>query len=282
MPFSARQGLFGQAAAEVPIDADVSAWAANVATADGQSLESGVISAVNTFVTGVKSDGDWTNLDQILVLSCARTVAGAAVPLKGTAPTFNNITSGDYNRTTGILGDEASDIYINSNYAMNTWSPSNIYVGAYQTAARLTRATTGNANEAMFARSESVTSGNSFHLLMNESPQFCVVTRYFNSSPLVHNSGGTGTQVDYNHAPGWYALYSDNSSNHTVSGDTQNDTQTQTQGSADTTNLFYYRRSTTDHYSGRMNLAVAGNYINNSNFRSRADTLYSDIVALGL
>ncbi len=100
MPFSARQGLFGQAA--VAIDTDVATWAASVATADGQALEDGVINAVNTFVTGVKSDGDWTNLDQILILNSVRTLAGAAVPLKGTTPTFYNFVSGNLNRTTGL------------------------------------------------------------------------------------------------------------------------------------------------------------------------------------
>jgi hypothetical protein len=38
----------------------------------------------------------------------ARTVAGAIIPLKGNAPTNNNFTSSDYNRKTGLKGDDSS------------------------------------------------------------------------------------------------------------------------------------------------------------------------------
>jgi hypothetical protein len=281
MPFSARQGLFGQAAAVGPvIDADVSAWAANVATADGQSLESGVISAVNTFVTGVKSDGDWTNLDQILILNSVRTLAGAAVPLKGTAPTFYNFVSGDLNRTTGIAGNTTNK-YIDSNYAMNTWSPGNIFVGAYQTQARTSA---GAVNQGIFGSADSTSTNSQYHMFMNQSSQVCVVTRYFNTNPKIHNAGGTGTQVDYDQTQSLYALYSNSTSAYTVSNETQTDTVTQAQGTASANNLYYYTygAGTITHYNGTISLILAGNYVSHTNLKSRADTLYSDIAALGL
>jgi hypothetical protein len=58
-------------------------WAVNVANADGQSLETGVVSAVETFVAGVKADGDWDKIKQCLILRGPRTRDGAIVELIG-------------------------------------------------------------------------------------------------------------------------------------------------------------------------------------------------------
>ena len=269
------------------IDADVTAWAANVAVADGQALESGVIDAVDTFVKGVKADGDWTNIEQLLMLSCARTVAGAAIPLKGNSPTFNNVTSGDYNRTTGILGDPSSTLYIDSNYAMNVLgSAGNTYIGAYQTAARTDVAGDTN-NQALFAKFETGANSNSLGMLVNlgsgGAADGYALSYYLSSGADVHN-GGVGTSViDYDNVPALYAIHTNSSTSYTASGGTQNSTITKSQGVPGTTNLNYFRRrSSGDYHSGRLSYGVAGGYINHSNFKSRMDTLYSDIVALGL
>lgn len=89
----------------ISADADVSSYILAVESADGQQLEAGVISAVDSFVTGCKADGIWSAIKASCILAGARTLSGALVPLAGTAPTNNNFVSADYNRKTGLKGN---------------------------------------------------------------------------------------------------------------------------------------------------------------------------------
>ena len=100
-------------------DSDAAAYLTSVATADSQDIELGVAVAINNFVLGLKADGLWSLIDACCIMAGARTVAGALVPLKGSAPTNNGFVSGDYNRKTGLLGNGSSK-YLNSNYGANT------------------------------------------------------------------------------------------------------------------------------------------------------------------
>jgi len=77
-------------------------------------VEVGVANAVDAFVTGCKSDGIWDSIKSSCILAGARTLAGALVPLRGTAPTNNNFAEADYNRETGLVGD-GSTKYLDSN-----------------------------------------------------------------------------------------------------------------------------------------------------------------------
>lgn len=86
-------------------DADVVAYVLAVESADGQQLESGVISAYDSFIAGCKTDGIWTAIKASCILAGARTLSGALVPLVGTAPTNSNFVSADYNRETGLKGN---------------------------------------------------------------------------------------------------------------------------------------------------------------------------------
>jgi hypothetical protein len=95
-------------------DADVNSYILAVESADGQQLEEGVISAVESFVLGCKSDGIWSALKASCILAGARTLSGALVPLVGTAPTNANFVTADYNRETGLKGD-GSTKYLTSN-----------------------------------------------------------------------------------------------------------------------------------------------------------------------
>jgi hypothetical protein len=96
-------------------DADAIAYVNAVEAADGQLLEFGVGKAINDFVVGCKLDGTWSAIKAICILAGARTLAGALVPLAGTAPTnVGPFVSGDYNRKTGLVGD-GSTKYLNSN-----------------------------------------------------------------------------------------------------------------------------------------------------------------------
>jgi hypothetical protein len=83
---------------------------------DNQALEPATRKAINNFVIGCKQDGIWTAIKASCILAGARTLAGALVPLVGTAPTNNGFIGigTDYVRKTGLVGD-ASTKYLDSN-----------------------------------------------------------------------------------------------------------------------------------------------------------------------
>lgn len=115
-------------------DQDALAYLTAVEAADGQALESSVRLAVNAFVKGCKADGIWPAIKASCILAGARTLAGALVPLAGTAPTNFNFVSGDYNRKTGLVGNGSSK-YLNCNRAANADPLNNCHYAVFPTAA---------------------------------------------------------------------------------------------------------------------------------------------------
>lgn len=99
-------------------DPDALSYFKAVETADGQDLEGGVKAAINTFIIGCKSDGIWPKIVACCILAGARTVAGSLIPLRGIAPTNNNFVGGDYNRKTGLIGND-SNKYLATGYNNN-------------------------------------------------------------------------------------------------------------------------------------------------------------------
>lgn len=100
-------------------DPDAGAYIARVEAADGQQLEPEVKVAINTFVTGCKSDGIWNAIKASSILAGARTLNGALQPLVGAAPTNVSFLAADYDRKTGLLGNGTTK-FINSNRNNNT------------------------------------------------------------------------------------------------------------------------------------------------------------------
>jgi len=105
-------------------------YVAAVEAADGEPLEYGVARAINDFVLGCKNDGIWSAIKASCILAGARTLNGALVPLVGAAPTNYNFVSGDYNRSTGLVGD-GSTKYLNSNRANNADPQNNHSMGVF-------------------------------------------------------------------------------------------------------------------------------------------------------
>jgi hypothetical protein len=95
------------------MDSDAAAYIAAVETADGQALQYPVKLAIDAFVVGCKADGIWTAIKAACFLRGPRTLAGAIVPLVGTAPTNANFVSGDYSQFSGLIGN-ASNKYLSS------------------------------------------------------------------------------------------------------------------------------------------------------------------------
>jgi hypothetical protein len=78
-------------------------------------LELDVIKAYDAFILGCKHDGIWDAIKASCILAGARTLSGALVPLKGSAPTNNGpFVAADYNRKTGLKGN-GSTKYLDSN-----------------------------------------------------------------------------------------------------------------------------------------------------------------------
>ena len=118
-------------------DTDAQAYITAVEAADaaaGQSggLETGVKDAINAFVVGCKADGIWPAIKASCILAGARTLEGALVPLVGAAPTNFNFVSGDYNRKTGLVGDESTK-YLNSNRSNNADPQNSKHIAVYAT-----------------------------------------------------------------------------------------------------------------------------------------------------
>jgi hypothetical protein len=113
-------------------DPDVQTYIAAVEAADGQAIEGNVAYAINDFVVGCKDDGIWDAIKASCILAGARTLSGALVPLKGTAPTNVNFVSGDYNRETGLVGDRSTK-YLNSNRKNDADPQNSKHVSVYTT-----------------------------------------------------------------------------------------------------------------------------------------------------
>jgi hypothetical protein len=118
-------------------DNDANSYLLAVESADGQELESGVITAVESFIIGCKSDGIWSAIKASCILAGARTLSGALVPLVGTAPTNSNFVSGDYNRETGLIGDGTTK-YLNSNRLNNADPQNSKHLSVYASQVSLT------------------------------------------------------------------------------------------------------------------------------------------------
>jgi hypothetical protein len=107
-----------KAGRSVVSDADAEAYLLAVEAADLQPIEDAVAVAINNFVVGCKADGIWSAIKASCILAGARTLSGALVPLVGTAPTPVSFVSGDYNRTTGLVGNGTTK-FLNTNRANN-------------------------------------------------------------------------------------------------------------------------------------------------------------------
>jgi hypothetical protein len=141
-------------------DPDAEAYIAAVEAADEiespgvGALETATKVAIHSFVKGCKNDGIWPAIKASCILAGARTLAGALVPLAGTAPTnVGPFVSGDYNRKTGLVGD-GSTKYLNSNRNNNVDPQNSNHNAVYITFANtlavgvyMGATTAGNRNE---------------------------------------------------------------------------------------------------------------------------------------
>tara|TARA_R110000772_G_scaffold188287_1_gene299340 strand:- start:1423 stop:2226 length:804 start_codon:yes stop_codon:yes gene_type:complete len=146
-------------------DADAAAYIQRVEWADTTPLEAATRTAINSFVVGCKADGIWTAIKASCILSGARTLSGALMPLAGSAPTNVNFVSGDYNRKTGLVGD-GSTKYLDSNRNSNADPQNSFHMTCYRTAGALGGSQTFIGNEG------GTTSGSSVIIVFGSSVFF--------------------------------------------------------------------------------------------------------------
>jgi hypothetical protein len=87
-------------------DLDSISWFTAVAAADDEELNNELKQAVDAFVVGTKADGTWDKIESLGFLAGPKTLAGALVPVKGTAPTnvgFRENIDSDYENVTLLM-----------------------------------------------------------------------------------------------------------------------------------------------------------------------------------
>ena len=168
------------------------------------ALETATRYAINDFVLGCKQDGIWSAIKASCILSGARTLAGALVPLAGTAPTnVGPFVSGDYNRKTGLVGNGSSK-YLNSNRAGNADPQNNHHASVYATSANTgtkwymgsETGATGSTN--LYSASGTEVYGRSRHTAVatpqrNNSTGLIAMTRASSATWTLRSAGGNTT-----------------------------------------------------------------------------------------
>jgi len=150
-------------------DADASTYIEAVEVADTQALETNVRYAINNFVIGCKQDGIWPAIKASCILAGARTLAGALVPLAGPTPTnVGPFVSGDYNRKTGLKGNESSKYINTKRKPSDNASQNSLHLSCY-----VTETSTNGTRHYIGATQTSPTS--SFSQIVDNSNQLAVV-----------------------------------------------------------------------------------------------------------
>jgi len=85
---------------------------------------------INNLVIRLKENGSWNSIHSCVLMRCASSLAGALIPLKGTAPTNNNFVAGDYNPITGLKGN-AGNKWLNCNVNNNIFPAESLHLSTW-------------------------------------------------------------------------------------------------------------------------------------------------------
>lgn len=252
-------------------DPDATIYINNVEAADGQSLEDATKNAINAFVVGCKSDGIWDAIKSSCILAGARTLNGALIPLKGTAPTNNFFISSDYNRATGLQGN-ASNKYLNSNRACDADPVNSIHRAFYITSTSI------NNNTSIYGTVDTCAPADGEGLIWS-SPQWYPRIR----SNTASNQGNSS-------ANGFIGLSSNNSSTFIFRKDSTQTTPLRGVLSPKNNNMYIYALNYRDncaasfralsYTNARLTFYSLGENLNLSLLNARINTLMSTISTL--
>lgn len=122
-------------------DTDAAAWFSAVAVA-GSTITDADKTAVNDFIIGCKADAspiggvsNWAAMKSVGLFCAASGLAGALVPLKGSAFTNSFFQANDYVKFSGLKGNGFAK-WINSNYNSANVAQDNFSAGVYATEAQ--------------------------------------------------------------------------------------------------------------------------------------------------
>jgi hypothetical protein len=243
-------------------DADVVAYVLAVEAADGDRLEDGVISAIESFITGCKADGIFSAIKASCILAGARTLDGALVPLVGTSPTNSNFVTADYNRVTGLKGN-LSTKRLNANRNNNADPQDSKHLAVFATTFH-TRGTTAPARSDI--GSSAIPAGNAFLRTLD--------TR---RSSRINYSTST-LYADTDATPGLWAITRVSSSSHYERFNQTNRFFATTSATPVSSDLFVF--SGAGNYSdARLSFYSIGESIDLALLDSRVSTLMTDLAA---
>ena len=248
---------FRPAFAGIGVDPDAFAYITAVEAADGQSLESSVKVAIENFIKGCKDDGIWDAIKASCILAGARTLSGALVPLRGTAPTNFNFVSGDYNRKTGLIGNSSTK-YLNSNRNNNIDPQDSKHLAVWRTSATQQAGLIGN---------NTTTNGSSWlydgtaadTIRLNTSPSVTLSAAAFPSTGFIGASRSSSSQISYR-----------------FSGTTATASSTSQAPLNENITVF---RGVNQYTGSRMTFYSIGEHLDLAALDSRISTLMSDLTA---
>jgi hypothetical protein len=241
-------------------DPDAQTYIAAVEAADGQAIENDVALAINDFVVGCKDDGIWDAIKASCILAGARTLDGALVPLKGTAPTNYNFVAGDYNRETGLVGTPAVS-YLDSGLDMQDVPADSIHQSVYVTSAGTNTASyIGGVylnNGAYLTEIQRTSTSLTFR---NRKTTGFIATGNQDSTGFLGTSRGDSTQFEYR-----------------LNGSTG--TQAATLGNPPNGDFSVFRRTNHTRTNARLSFYSIGESIDLEKLDNRVSTLMTDIGA---
>ena len=239
-------------------------YVAAVEAADGQELEHGVAKAINDFVLGCKNDGIWDAIKASCILAGARTLAGALVPLKGTAPTNNYFVSGDYDRETGLKGN-GSTKYLDSNRNNNADPQNDQHLSVYVTQA-------GSVTPNIYIGAGSPADSGATHFGTNISTNV-IFFRNRSDTALDHSTANSGTL-------GSIGMSRSSSSSYIARAGGLNNSFSQSSQTSYNSNVsVFWRTGGTGYSDGRIAFYSIGESLNLALLDARVSTLMSDLAA---
>ena len=254
-----------KAVRKVSDDTDANTYLLAVESADGQELEAAVITAVETFITGCKSDGIWSAIKASCILAGARTLNGALVPLVGAAPTNFNFVSADYDRENGLLGNGTTK-YLDSNRNNNADPQDSQHLSLYAVTAAIAGTT-----RAYMGHGGSSTSGMSYFVRSSISANMTARSR---------NASGFETISGAGPSTGFIGQSRSNSSNYIFRALGSNTTLTRASVTPSNGNIFVFNSNgLSNRLNSNLSFYSIGEAIDLASLDTRVSTLMTDLAA---
>jgi len=249
-------------------DSDVNAYIAAVEAADNSALEPGVRNAINQLITDLKTNSLWTPIQTMTLLMGPRTIAGTLINVKdpSTSWTSFNFVSGDYNRTTGLLGNGTTK-YLDSGLNSNT---------------------VGQNNGALWvqAHTKTTTTGGFYAGAGNSSDTGATSFRESSSSDIAYHSRSSSSNTAAQHSVGLIGLSRSSASDFVSRGGGGDTTNTRASSPTHSANIFAFATSRsgtpTAHCNARLRACCFGQAHSLSAAETCMNTYIAAIVALGL